>query len=304
MRLRAESIGYAVPCVDFEARIHSVFQTAVNLRPAHQDLLLTIVVAGEADLPQGIRLDSPDDLPFEQLIVGKSVFCRDETLFFEDSDLQVDLHQCKQWQCDLPALAIDLSNPAVGEAWKFVWKLLNERQVKLGAEIVAEALFHPDGMAGSAISRRVGKAVRILVEAARNHQPDNLSVLTQLIGLGTGLTPCGDDFLVGYLAGLWCTVRESVERRRFLSELRRAVIQLSAKTNDISRTYLEHAANGQVSSRLEELAAAISKPKSLAQVLTATEAAMHTGHTSGVDGVTGLLSGLATWEGEAVLVVE
>jgi hypothetical protein len=121
-------------------------------------------------------------------------------------------------------------------------------------------------------------------------------MLKALIGLGTGLTPSGDDFLVGYLVGLWCTVRDTEERRQFVSNLGKAVIRLSRRTNDISRTYLYHAAHGQVSSRLEALAGAICRAENLEHLLAAAESAMQTGHTSGMDAVTGLLVGLAAWE--------
>jgi len=301
MRLTAISTGYAIPYIDFDATIHSVFRTAVNLRPANKDLLLTLVVASEADLPQGIRLDSPDGFSFEQLSTGRDVFCRDNTLIFEGSALAVEFYQGKRWQCDLPALDTDLTNPAVANAWKLVWQSLNECQVRLGAEIVAQALLHSDGIVQSAISRRVGEAIHTLIEATRSYQLNELSALTQLIGLGTGLTPCGDDFLVGYLAGLWCTVRDFVERRQFVSKLGQAVIHLSGRTNDISRTYLHHATYGQVSSRLDTLAREISSPESPGLLLPVAESAMQSGHTSGMDAVTGLLLGLATWQGETIL---
>ena len=86
-----------------------------------------------------------------------------------------------------------------------------------------------------------------------------------------------------------------------MSKLGQAVIHLSGRTNDISRTYLYHATNGQVSSRLETLARAISRPESPGQLLLVAESAMQSGHTSGMDAVTGLLLGLATWEGEKIL---
>jgi hypothetical protein len=302
MRLTAISTGYAIPYIDFDATIHSIFRTAVNLKPANNNLLLTLVVASEADLPQGIRLDSPDDFSFEHLSAGRDVFCRDNTLIFENSALAVEFNHAKRWRCDLPALGTDLTNPAVVEAWKCVWQSLNEHQVHLGAEIVAKALLQSNGSAQSAISHRMGEAIRTLIEATRSYQLDDLYTHTQLIGLGTGLTPCGDDFMFGYLAGLWCTVLGFVERRQFVSKLGQAVIHLSGRTNDISRTYLHHATYGQVSSRLDTLARAISRPESPGQLLPITESAMQSGHTSGMDAVTGLLLGLATWEGETVLV--
>jgi len=301
MRLTAISTGYAIPNIDFDATIHSVFRTAVNLRPVNKDLLLTLVVASEADLPQGIRLDSPDDFSFEQLSASRDVFCRDKTLIFENSALVVEFKQGRRWQCDLPALDTDLTDPAVALAWKCVWQSLNECQVHLGAEIVAQSLLDSDGIGQSAISRRVGEAIRTLIEATRSYKLDDLSALTRLIGLGTGLTPCGDDILVGYLAGLWCTARDYVVRRQFLSKLGQAVIHLSGRTTEISRTYLHHARYGQVSSRLDALARAISRPENPGQLLPVAESAMQSGHTSGMDAVTGLLCGLATWEGEAIL---
>jgi hypothetical protein len=300
MRLTAISAGYAIPYIDFDATIHSVFRTAVNLRPVNRDLLFTLVVASEADLPQGIRLNSPDDFSFEQLSAGRDVFCRDNSLIFENSSLGVEFYQGKRWQCNLPALGTNLTNLAIAEAWKCVWRLLNERQVRLGTEIVAQALLHSDGIAQSPISHRLGEAIRDLIEATRSYQLDNQSTLARLIGLGTGLTPSGDDFLVGYLAGLWCAVRDFEERRKFVSKLGQAVIHLSGRTNDISRTYLQHATYGQVSSRLDTLARAISRPESSGQLRLVAESAMQSGHTSGMDAVTGLLLGLATWEGETI----
>jgi len=302
MQLTALSCGYAIPQADFDATIHSVFENVVNLRPADSDLLLTLVAAGEADLPQGMRLDTPCGLSFEQLSAGKGIDCRGGSLIFENSSLTVDLRQARRWRCNLPALGTDLAEPATAQAWKSTWKVLNELQTRLGVEIVAQALPYSDRISQSAVSRRAGKAICILVDDTHRYRLDDLSILVNLIGLGSGLTPSGDDFLVGYLAGLWCAVRDSVERRHFVDKLGQAVIQLSEQTNDISRTYLFHAAHGQVSGRLEALARAISRGESPEQILPVAEFAMDSGHTSGMEAVTGLLFGLAAWEGEKTLL--
>ena len=84
MHLKAISIGDAVPRTDFDATVHSVFRSAVNLRPAKGGLLLTLITSGEADLPQGIRVDFPEDFSFERLCVGNKVICRDNFLDFEN----------------------------------------------------------------------------------------------------------------------------------------------------------------------------------------------------------------------------
>jgi hypothetical protein len=131
---------------------------------------------------------------------------------------------------------------------------LNKQQRLTNAEIIAEELFNESQHSDA--PDRTGKAMRELVNATRQYNPADAPVKT-LIGLGSGLTPSGDDLLVGYLAGLWCTVQDRSERLKFVSNFGKATIRLSSETNDISRTYLYHAAQGQVSSRLANLAEAI-----------------------------------------------
>jgi hypothetical protein len=99
------------------------------------------------------------------------------------------------------------------------------------------------------------------------------------------------------MAGLWCTMRGSSERAQFISRLGETISRLSQNTNDISRTYLTHAVRGQVSSRLANLAEAISRGANPEHLLEIAEAAMKIGHTSGMETVTGLLVGLTAWEG-------
>ncbi|RPI88851.1 MAG: DUF2877 domain-containing protein, partial [Chloroflexi bacterium] len=134
------------------------------------------------------------------------------------------------------------------------------------------------------------------VEATRQYDLKP-SAVEALIGLGSGLTPSGDDLLVGYLTGLWCTVQDKDERTRFVLKLGKNIIDLSSKTNDISRTYLYHAAQGQVSSRLADLAEGICRGTGPARLGETAEAAFKVGHTSGMDTVSGLLIGLTVWMG-------
>jgi uncharacterized protein DUF2877 len=297
MYLRAISIGYAVPDENFEASVHSVFNSALNLRLNEESELLTLISSGEGDLPQGIRLDAPAGFSFEKLEVGEPIVCRDDILHFQNSSLSVQLSGARRWKCDLPALKFDITDPAVSAAWRFVWDALNKRQRLKESEIIAEDLFRLDESARTEISRRAGKAMRDLLPATRQHELTDSSAVSSLIGLGPGLTPSGDDLLVGYMAGLWCTIRGKSERAQFVSNFGETISHFSHKTNDISRTYLYHAVYGQVSSRLASLAEAIGHGVKPEQLLRIAESAMKIGHTSGMETVTGLLAGLAAWEG-------
>ena len=82
---------------------------------------------------------------------------------------------------------------------------------------------------------------------------------------------------------------------QFLARLGETVFHLSSRTNDISRTYLYHAAQGQVSSQLSDLAEAICHGEDRERLREVAAAAFRVGHTSGMDSVTGLLIGLAAW---------
>lgn len=301
MYLAAISTGYAVPEGDFDALVHSAFRSALNLRRNGGDELLTLIAAGQGDLPQGIRLETPEGFSFEGIQTGGRATCRDGILRFENGSLTVQLNGAGRWKCDLPALTFDPAVPAVAAAWKFVWTMLNRRQRLIEAEIVAEDLFRMVEPSRKGISRRVGESMRGLIKAARNCELTDPSPVASLIGLGTGLTPGGDDLLVGFLAGLWCTIRGSAERMRFLASLGSTIIQLSHETNDISRTYLYHAAQGQVARRLAIPAESICSGQDPAHLTEPAEAALRVGHTSGLEAVTGLLAGLAAWEGNQLL---
>jgi hypothetical protein len=285
-----------VPNEIFNASVHSVFQSALNLRVNGEDRLLTLIASGEGDLPQGIRLDAPADFSFEKIAIGEPAMCRDGILHFENISLTVQLSGARRWKCDLPALKFDITNPVVSAAWRLVWEALNKRQRFKESEVVAEDLFRFESE-GKNISRRAGEAMRQLIYDTQRYELTDDSSITSLIGLGPGLTPSGDDLLVGYMAGLWSTIRDKSERAQFIASLGKTITHLSGHTNEISRTYLYHAVRGQVSSRLANLAEAISRGEDHKHLLERAEAAMKIGHTSGMETVTGLLVGLAAWEG-------
>jgi hypothetical protein len=241
-------------------------------------------------------VETHNGFSFEKIEVGEPALCRDGILHLENGSLTIQLGGARHWRCDLPALKFDITNPAVSAAWNFVWKALNRRQRLKDSEIVAEDLFRSDESVRTGISHNAGEALRDLLNATQKHELTDASAVNSLIGLGPGLTPSGDDLLVGYMAGLWCTVRNRNERAQFISNLGETISRLSYKTNDISRTYLYHAVRGQVSSRLADLAEAICYGVEPTQLHKTAEPAMSVGQTSGMDAVTGLLMGIAAWE--------
>lgn len=289
MELRAISTGCAVPEGAFDAEVHSVFTSAANLRLLKSGALITLVVVTEPDLPQGIRVDAPVGFSFETLRPGERFACREGVLSCPEAELTIDLKPAARWKCDLTALSMNMNDPATSTAWRTAASML------IGRWVTEESRWMSDE---TAMIREMDEIVPDLVEASRLR--DELAAeqsVARLIGLGPGLTPACDDFLVGFLTGLWCSANGKAERARFIFGLAKEVSHLSRRTNDISRAYLFHAAHGQVSSRLADLAGAICRGESHDRVQRAVEASMQVGHVSGLAATTGLLVGLSVWEG-------
>lgn len=102
--------------------------------------------------------------------------------------------------------------------------------------------------------------------------------LCRLIGLGIGLTPSGDDFLCGVLAGLTLLQARSLPLSSLLRE--RIFLHLS-DTNDISAAFLRCALADQVSLPVKKLLT-VSHPDEIAAAF------QQIGHSSGMDTLCGI----------------
>jgi len=108
-----------------------------------------------------------------------------------------------------------------------------------------------------------------------------------LIGLGPGLTPAGDDFLVGFLAGLTLAAPATSVSPSFLSELCTCIDKAADQTTRLSGAWLRCAAHGQFGEAWHNLAHACQSGQR-PQIEQAAHYILSTGATSGVDAITGL----------------
>ncbi|RJL31329.1 DUF2877 domain-containing protein [Bailinhaonella thermotolerans] len=112
----------------------------------------------------------------------------------------------------------------------------------------------------------------------------------ELVGLGPGLTPSGDDMLAGLLLGLRALGRAAGAPRaaRLADWLGAAVtFDARARTTAISATLLTCAARGE---SCAEAAAVLHAIPGRAPLLPALHRLLHVGHTSGADLAWGLLT--------------
>jgi Protein of unknown function (DUF2877) len=284
MHLAALSAGGQAPRGRFNGRVHSVFREACNIR-LDDGRLLALLAPHLGNVPHGVRLDLPAGFDFSrQIALGQAVGCRADVLRVAGGGLSVDLGTAQPWQGILPAPGVDLTSANMAAAWRAAWRRLRQDRRRNDRREVECA------------TRAVGRQGVRLARAARVLRPDGVAgALDRLIGCGPGLTPAGDDLVVGFLAALWCTAGVDPARRAFLDGLCAAVAAAAAATGDISRAYLIHAAHGQFAEALIALARGIAEGAPPGAVEFATMAALRVGHTSGAAGTFGLLLGLAAW---------
>jgi hypothetical protein len=106
----------------------------------------------------------------------------------------------------------------------------------------------------------------------------------QLAGMGPGLTPAGDDLLVGAMYGIWATLPEN-QAALLSSAIAKAAIP---RTHALSGAWLASAARGEAAELWHQLLAAIAgeDPSALQRSVLRI---LPTGHTSGADALGGFL---------------
>jgi hypothetical protein len=282
VRLSAISAGEHAPRGHFEGAIHSVFSTACNVR-LEDGRLLTLLAPRLADLPHGIRVGTAPDFAFaDRLRVGQRVGCRADVLRVAGGGLSIDLAKARLWHCDLTAPGGELEASEARLAWRTAWHTLwrHER----------------NSSPCDALRRAAFREALSLARATRSWQAEQArAAVGRLIGRGPGLTPSGDDLIVGLLAGLRVAANGRAERLAFLCALGEAVVDAMAATNEISQAFLRHAAAGSVAEPLARLARRIAERAAPERIERAAARALSFGHSSGADATLGLLLGLVAW---------
>jgi hypothetical protein len=104
------------------------------------------------------------------------------------------------------------------------------------------------------------------------------SAVSSLVGLGPGLTPSGDDFLMGALAAL-----DALGQTNMRAVLAQAVVAAAGRTSPLSASLLRAAGAGHVGENLHLMVGALAAGDADAAIAQAARM----GHTSGWDALTG-----------------
>lgn len=184
------------------------------------------------------------------------------------NNLMLDLHNAQQFSCRFG------SDPLSLPADETI------RQLRMAANVVARS--------GSLIYAVLPGLAEWSGEVLSNVQLRARDLIAQgdisaLVGLGGGLTPSGDDFLVGCLATLW-----AYHRGDAFFHLASAIQPRLHGTPDLSRAFLERALAGEFSIPVLQLFAALDRGGDTG-ILHAVSLLCSVGHTSGCDLLGGIL---------------
>jgi hypothetical protein len=115
--------------------------------------------------------------------------------------------------------------------------------------------------------------------------------LSSLVGLGPGLTPSGDDFLIGFTAFLYGIKKENRYLENFLKVLIGEIKQRIYSTSDISSNFLMLSLEGKVSEPVGCLLLALAE-QNFDKLSEYSDRLLSCGHSSGVDTLCGIISGI------------
>jgi len=195
-----------------------------------------------------------------------------------DGGLDIGLHEAAVWDATLQAWPEE-QVPMLRAHLPTLQRLLDREAPEGG---LARAVSHPNAST-TALERRAAPAI---VELARGLQRRDALLVSRaagaLAGLGPGLTPSGDDVLVGGLLAFALNADDSrVMRQAIVSAVR-------DRTTRISMAYLDAAARAEASESWHRLVAALAVDDP-GRIASAARGVMAFGETSGSDMLAGFV---------------
>ncbi|HSB25534.1 MAG TPA: DUF2877 domain-containing protein [Burkholderiaceae bacterium] len=269
-----DTVGYRVPSAVFVGRVHSTFAQACNFDCG--DTLLTLAGGGAGNGPTLLRLAAaPRDLR-RVFDVGEPV--RGGAGALHSARAEVRWPHARMWR---PAhRTVRLAQARIDD--------------HLGC--AAAHLARLRAQRSSVVEHAAAATVTALLAACRQSDGRRAAAhAARLVGWGEGLTPAGDDFLVGLCAGLDAQIDGNLARRACRDAIGSAMVASTPRTTTISAHYLRLAAAGHFQERLLAARDALLSSESPQQCDEALRAACAVGATSGADSVAGLLAGLTVW---------
>lgn len=263
------------------ARVLHTFSQACNLVDDRGEVL-ALVTSKLGLSPFGARLEHLSGRPFGGVTADSPVVVDNCRLAINELVIEFRGANCWDPSPDWPAL-----KGGLGEAPSRLEALL---EISIGIAPAGSLLdvYAPSAGDAGPLLRRVRQSASLLAGSLRTGEVSECCAAAQTIaGLGGGLTPAGDDFLVGLFLAAWAGLfgRKAQPHCSAIAEAARPL------TTRLSAAYLHAAARGECMERWHGLLKAIST-WNVDRLSPEIGALLRVGHTSGADALAGFLAPL------------
>lgn len=268
----------------YSGHVHSVFRQTLNIS-ADDGKLYCIASAGQDNAPRSIRVAAP--IPFNEMGIepGDKVQVTEGKLTL--SQVTIDMAGITCWQSALPAFPGREAWPTLDNSIQVLRQCI-ERHGKSGG--LRELWFESQLATSSFFGALLTENARNFLLALRNQDCNEAYCRgCELIGLGGGLTPSGDDFCAALITIINMPGSPFAENYRQLGY--RLADSARRQTTVISQDMLELAAYGQARENVIALLREVSGG-SAALIEAAVMKVLQYGSLSGTDWAVGLTAGL------------
>jgi Protein of unknown function (DUF2877) len=264
-------------------RVRSVHRAAVYVDLEAPPGALVIAIESVGGLPAGILVRGSTNLVALGVRRGMSFEPTRGGWSIPSAGIRIDATGAATWSPALPRAARLVRGPDLARRVAVAGAIAS-RSVRSGGLWPSE----PRSSEEPWLIRARG-LIDALLDGLRNDDGDRAAkAAVGLVGLGIGLTPSGDDYLVGMLAGLEAA-------RHPLHDLLAAAVadDVSARTTSVGAASLTHASHGAFPERLHDVLVAVAGAGATpGDLVRAVEQAMEFGATSGSDTLAGLFAAL------------
>lgn len=247
----------------FRGTIHSIFHKAINLKLEEGDML-SLLVSRIDKSPTSIILNLDSFTPFNAK-VGDEFYIEDKKLIVGLEEISLD-----------HAFKYELKLPNIDKKSRFL-----EDNLSIAHEYM------------DSLIKNVNNPMELLIFRKLKESANNLKlgleiglIFKSLIGMGIGLTPSGDDFLVGFMSVAFLEVSGM---ENFKAAFESLIFEARSLTNEISYSVLKNASRGYFKQIYSDF---------IDSFFTSTirdedfEAILKMGYSSGRDTLLGIITGL------------
>lgn len=286
-------------CINNPAvRVIGIFDKAVNLMVENFGLM-SIIDSSLGRIPFGISLNSEDMRKIHQIVnLNKNFRLSNDFLLYSGSNLVVFNFRNTRRTVSHKKINLSVTQPEqiqgnLDHLRGYLEGLSSENGFLGFCPYLERLLANSDYCPyffDPFLSHAWAKIYELCSAYINDKKENALDAASALIGLGQGLTPSGDDFLMGFLSALIrvCYPGQNPEMLKYLQNY--LPEQIKDRTSAVSEAYLLAMLDGKLSERLENFLQTFCTAEKHDVERTA-EILRNTGCTSGVEILIGCLTG-------------